>query len=302
VVGQALRARVRAAGRHARPGQQLSRRSRPLTVAVQAGAARVYAIEASDMVRHAQKLFDANPVLGAKISLLHGKLEAIDVPEKADILISEPMGTLLVNERMLETYVYARRHMLKPGGKMFPGAGQMYVAAFSDAVLFNEQLGMAAFWANEAFYGVNLRALHADAQAVRSARARRVLACNGRSFCVSAQLAYFRRACVTARWPAPALWAALAKDRPASLPPIIRPFCRASATRSSSTHSIRASCSRRGRRTRSTSARSKRRSCTISASHSASSARALPRCTASRAGSTCCFPARPSRCAHDPEA
>lgn len=30
------------------------------------------------------------------------------------------MGTLLVNERMLETYVYARNHFLKPGGRMFP--------------------------------------------------------------------------------------------------------------------------------------------------------------------------------------
>lgn len=32
----------------------------------------------------------------------------------------QPMGTLLVNERMLETYVYARDKFLKPGGKMFP--------------------------------------------------------------------------------------------------------------------------------------------------------------------------------------
>ena len=31
------------------------------------------------------------------------------------MLVSEPMGTLLVNERMLETYLYARDHFLKPG-------------------------------------------------------------------------------------------------------------------------------------------------------------------------------------------
>lgn len=37
-----------------------------------------------------------------------------------DVLVSEPMGTLLVNERMLETYLYARDRFLKPGGKMFP--------------------------------------------------------------------------------------------------------------------------------------------------------------------------------------
>ena len=37
-----------------------------------------------------------------------------------DVLVSEPMGTLLVNERMLETYLYARDNFLKPGGRMFP--------------------------------------------------------------------------------------------------------------------------------------------------------------------------------------
>lgn len=47
----------------------------------------------------------------------------VEVPEKVDVLVSEPMGTLLVNERMLETYLYARTHFLKPGGKMFPQVG-----------------------------------------------------------------------------------------------------------------------------------------------------------------------------------
>ena len=136
---------------------------------MQAGAARVYAVEASAVVAHAQALFDANPALGSRITLVHGKAEELTLPEKADILISEPMGTLLVNERMLETYVYARRHFLKPdGGKMFPTLGRIHVAAFCDGALHAEQLSMAAFWANDSFYGISLRALHAPALAVRS--------------------------------------------------------------------------------------------------------------------------------------
>lgn len=47
-------------------------------------------------------------------------MEEISIPEKVDVLISEPIGTLLVNERMLETYLYARDHFLKPQGRMFP--------------------------------------------------------------------------------------------------------------------------------------------------------------------------------------
>jgi histone-arginine methyltransferase CARM1 len=52
----------------------------------------------------------------------HCKVEELKLSddERVDVLVSEPMGTLLVNERMLETYLYARDHFLKPGGKMFP--------------------------------------------------------------------------------------------------------------------------------------------------------------------------------------
>ena len=47
-------------------------------------------------------------------------MEEVALPERCDVLVSEPMGTLLVNERMLETYLFARDHLLKPGGRMFP--------------------------------------------------------------------------------------------------------------------------------------------------------------------------------------
>jgi len=33
----------------------------------------------------------------------------LDLPEKVDMIISEPMGIMLVNERMLESYLHARR-------------------------------------------------------------------------------------------------------------------------------------------------------------------------------------------------
>lgn len=164
----------------------------------------MYAIEASDICVHAQKLFDANPALGARITLLRGKLETLTLPETADVLISEPMGTLLVNERMLETYVYARDHMLKPGGAMFPSLGRVYVAAFTDAALHAEQLSMAAFWHQEAFYGVDLRALHSDAQAVRfilrCCRVHNVCVCMTCARCIALRrrcLARRRRVCLT---------------------------------------------------------------------------------------------------------
>jgi hypothetical protein len=59
--------------------------------------------------------------LGARIEVVQAKVEDLDLHgEVVDVLISEPMGTLLVNERMLETYLHARDHLLAPGGRMFP--------------------------------------------------------------------------------------------------------------------------------------------------------------------------------------
>jgi SAM-dependent methyltransferase len=88
--------------------------------AAQAGARVVYAVEASEAAKFARLLAETNPAIGCRVKVLHGKVEEVELPEKVDVMVSEPMGTLLVNERMLESYVYARNKHLKPGGRMFP--------------------------------------------------------------------------------------------------------------------------------------------------------------------------------------
>ncbi len=80
------------------------------------------------------------------------------------MIISEPMGYMLYNERMLESYVHARKFLApahqkqaadaaesvpvaeaKPG-VMFPSVANMYVVPFSDEALFAEQHTKANFW------------------------------------------------------------------------------------------------------------------------------------------------------------
>ncbi|XP_068648546.1 probable histone-arginine methyltransferase CARM1 [Aristolochia californica] len=78
--------------------------------AAQAGARQVYVVEASEMVEHSCRLIVGNPSLGQRITTVKGKVTEVELPKKTDILISKPMGTLLVNERMLESYVSSRRH------------------------------------------------------------------------------------------------------------------------------------------------------------------------------------------------
>ena len=67
------------------------------------------------MAAHCNQLIKNNKYAD-KMVVLAGKVEEVELPEKVDVLISEPMGYMLFNERMLESYLYAKR-WLKPGGE-----------------------------------------------------------------------------------------------------------------------------------------------------------------------------------------
>ncbi|EQC27104.1 histone-arginine methyltransferase CARM1 [Saprolegnia diclina VS20] len=126
--------------------------------AIKAGAKRVYAVELSAMADCARKLLTDNG-LADRIIVLRGKVEEVELPEKVDIVISEPMGFFLVHERMLESYVSGRIKWMKPGGLMFPSIGTMFVAPFSDDAIYQEQMGKVSFWRQRDFYGLNLSSL-----------------------------------------------------------------------------------------------------------------------------------------------
>jgi len=125
--------------------------------AVQAGARRVYAVEGSSIAQHAEVLVAANN-MKERIHVIAGKIEEVELPEMVDIIISEPMGYMLYNERMIETYLHAKK-WLKPGGIMFPSRGDLHVAPFMDEALFMEQTDKANFWVQTCFYGVDLSSM-----------------------------------------------------------------------------------------------------------------------------------------------
>ncbi|XP_065293402.1 histone-arginine methyltransferase CARMER isoform X3 [Dermacentor albipictus] len=135
--------------------------------AVQAGARKVFAVEASSMAKHAECLVYHNKV-SDKVVVIPGKIEEITLPELVDVIVSEPMGYMLFNERMLETYLHAKK-WLKPQGKMFPTRGDLHIAPFSDTCLYMEQLNKANFCEDtmlhladryqQSFHGVDLSSL-----------------------------------------------------------------------------------------------------------------------------------------------
>ncbi|CAM4730778.1 unnamed protein product [Leuciscus chuanchicus] len=129
--------------------------------AVQAGAKRVYAVEASSVAKYAEILVKSNS-LSDKITVLPGKIEEVSCPEKVDVIISEPIGYMLLNERMLESFLHAK-YWLKPKGMMFPTQSDIHLAPFTDEQLYMEHHARTNFWNQRGFYGVNLSGLHSSA-------------------------------------------------------------------------------------------------------------------------------------------
>jgi len=84
--------------------------------AAQAGARKVYAVERTGIARLAQMMIEANGV-GDRVEIIQSDLEDIDLPEKANVIVSEWMGGLGVDENMLPPVVMARDRFLVPGGR-----------------------------------------------------------------------------------------------------------------------------------------------------------------------------------------
>lgn len=88
--------------------------------AARAGAEHVYAIEAGAAGPVARQVFAANG-LADRITLIQGWSTEVELPRRADVLVSELIGRDPWDERLLEVTLDARKRLLKPGARMLPG-------------------------------------------------------------------------------------------------------------------------------------------------------------------------------------
>ncbi|XP_010254329.1 PREDICTED: protein arginine N-methyltransferase PRMT10 [Nelumbo nucifera] len=92
----------------------------------QAGARKVYAVEATKMSEHARELVKANNLQDV-VEVIEGSIEDITLPEKVDVIISEWMGYFLLRESMFDSVICARDRWLKPTGVMYPSHARMWL-------------------------------------------------------------------------------------------------------------------------------------------------------------------------------
>jgi Ribosomal protein L11 methyltransferase (PrmA) len=87
--------------------------------AAKAGARHVYAIEATGIRRLAEKVFQANDV-SELVTVVPGWSTQVELPERANVIVSEIIGANPFDERVLEAIIDARKRFGCTGVRMLP--------------------------------------------------------------------------------------------------------------------------------------------------------------------------------------
>lgn len=89
--------------------------------AAMAGAEKVYAVEGTSIASYIYEVAKRNNV-SEKIEVIKGDFSKIITPEKADVIISEPLGSFVLNEGIMPDFVKCVKNNLKEGGLTIPSA------------------------------------------------------------------------------------------------------------------------------------------------------------------------------------
>ncbi|CAN5263890.1 hypothetical protein BH20ACT16_BH20ACT16_12140 [soil metagenome] len=95
--------------------------------ACQAGAARVFAIEEGPVVNLARELALLNG-FADRVEFFDDLSYRVELPERADVLITETLWNFGMGEGMVGFLVDARRRLLKPYGRVIPAAVDLHIA------------------------------------------------------------------------------------------------------------------------------------------------------------------------------
>jgi hypothetical protein len=121
--------------------------------AVQAGAARVYALERAPVAAALARQIVASNGFADRVQIVEADVSFATVIEPVNVIVSEWLGVYGVDENMLAAVLLARDRWLVPEGRMIPGVTTAWIAP-----VFNGAGSEAiAFWAQQ--YGLDLSAL-----------------------------------------------------------------------------------------------------------------------------------------------
>ena len=122
--------------------------------AIEAGAARVYAIEKQHTADAAALLARHNGYADRLVVVHEYSVDAI-LPERAHVAITETLGMFALDEQILGLVLDARKRLLRPGAAIIPSR----VALLAAPVTLPEKYERHVAWWSDARYGVDLTPL-----------------------------------------------------------------------------------------------------------------------------------------------
>jgi hypothetical protein len=99
-------------------------------LACKLGAARVYTVDAADIITVAEENARANGV-SERMRFLQARASDAELPEQVDVIISDLAGALPLFEEHIPALVHVREHFLKPGGVLVPRLARLFCAPIS---------------------------------------------------------------------------------------------------------------------------------------------------------------------------
>ncbi len=117
--------------------------------AARAGAAKVYAVDQSEILDATEDLVAQNGFEGV-VECIHGNAEEIELPSQVDVIVSEWMGLFALTEAMFASVIRAAERHLKPGGVLIPSGIRLGLTPIQEDRLYAER-GLG-FW-TEDLYG-----------------------------------------------------------------------------------------------------------------------------------------------------
>jgi len=122
--------------------------------ACQAGARRVFAVEENHSADLATFLTKHLGLQGC-IEVLHARSTTLELPERADLLVTETMGAFGLEEQILSSVIDARRRLLRPDATMVPHSLDLFLVPVEVPDVFARHVG----WWNAPYHGVDLSPL-----------------------------------------------------------------------------------------------------------------------------------------------
>ena len=116
-------------------------------LAARLGARKVYAIEADDAIEWGRRIAAANG-LDQQVTFIHEVSTRIDLPEKADVIVSDIHGALPAHRQSLLSIMDARDRFLAPGGSLIPRRETLWAAIVEAATLHEKIIGV---WDRDVF-------------------------------------------------------------------------------------------------------------------------------------------------------